>query len=130
MCAIGRFRAIWQSLGGEILPTGAGNSRSDDGRSSKLIAAGSKTAGMPCAYSSGMESTHTVVSQGVPESKWLELIRSEYVEMPDLHLTSAQTQRFWGVDAATCRALVDTLLDRQALRLTLAGGYTRLRIRN
>ena len=77
-----------------------------------------------------MESTHTVASHGESESKWLELIRSDYAEIPDLHLTPAQMQRFWGIDAATCRAVVDTLLAQQALKLTLAGGYTRLRIRN
>jgi hypothetical protein len=66
----------------------------------------------------------------VSDTKWVKLIRSEYEEMPDLHLTPAQMQRLWGIDADTCRAVLDTLLAQRALKLTLAGGYTRLRVRN
>lgn len=69
--------------------------------------------------------------QGVSaETRWLELIRSEYREMPDLHLTPVQMQRLWGLDPDTCRSVVDALVAQKALKLTLAGGYARLRLTN
>jgi hypothetical protein len=39
-------------------------------------------------------------------------------------------QRFWGIDSEMCRAVVELLVEQQALRLTLAGGYARLRAWN
>ena len=63
-------------------------------------------------------------------SRWLELIRSESREMPDLHLTPAQMQRLWGLDPDTCRSIIDALVAQNALKLTLAGGYARLRVTN
>lgn len=56
---------------------------------------------------------------------WLGLIRAEYLEMPGLHLTMEQAERLWGLDASTCKALFNTLLDAQFLVRTEAGGYTR-----
>jgi hypothetical protein len=64
------------------------------------------------------------------DPRWLELIRSEYREMPDLHLTPTQMQRLWGLDPDTCRSVIDALVAQKALRLTLAGGYARLRVTN
>lgn len=63
----------------------------------------------------------------VADTYWVELIRSEYNEMPDLHLTPPQMQRLWGIGADTCRAVIEELTRQQALKLTLAGGYARLR---
>jgi hypothetical protein len=57
----------------------------------------------------------------------LELIRSEYREMPDLHLTPVQMQRMWGVGPQTCAEVVDALLAERAVRLTLAGAYVAIR---
>ena len=62
--------------------------------------------------------------------RWVELIRAEYAEMPDLHLTPVQMQRLWGMDPDTCRAVIDALVARDALRKTPAGGYARFRARN
>ena len=42
-------------------------------------------------------------------SDWLQLMRSEYAEMPGLHLTARQAQRLWGLDAPRCQALLDAL---------------------
>jgi hypothetical protein len=71
------------------------------------------------------------VGQGaLADTRWLELIRSEYREMPDLHLTPVQMQRLWGLDPDTCRSIIDALVAQKALKLTLAGGYARSRVTN
>jgi hypothetical protein len=68
--------------------------------------------------------------RGFSETRWLELIRSEYREMPDLHLTPAQMQRLWGIGPDTCGAVIEALVAQRALKLTLTGAYTRLRVTN
>ena len=40
---------------------------------------------------------------------WLQLIKSEYAEMPGLQLSKRQAQRLWGLDAERLQALLDTL---------------------
>jgi hypothetical protein len=57
--------------------------------------------------------------------EWLRLIRAEYQEVPGLHLTKPQVQRLWGLDPATCDALLSTLEDVQFLRKTQNNGYVR-----
>lgn len=54
---------------------------------------------------------------------WLRLVRAEYLEMPDLQLTRPEIQRLWGLDAADCDAILNTLLAEQFLHLTAAGRY-------
>lgn len=56
---------------------------------------------------------------------WLYLIRAEFLEMPGLLLTKEQIQRLWGLDATTCEALLDALVDARFLRRTDAGAYVR-----
>ena len=56
---------------------------------------------------------------------WLQLIRSEYLEIPGLHLTKPQVQRLWGLDPIRCDDLLDTLIDGRFLRRTCAGQYVR-----
>jgi hypothetical protein len=56
---------------------------------------------------------------------WLQLIRAEYLEIPDLHLTRQQAQRLWGLDEMTCDALLDVLTRARFLRQTRTGGYVR-----
>lgn len=56
---------------------------------------------------------------------WLHLIRSEYLEIPGLHLTRQQVQRLWGLDEITCDALLETLVDVRFLRRTRTGAYVR-----
>jgi hypothetical protein len=58
-------------------------------------------------------------------SDWLQLVRSEYLEMPGLNLTKKQVQRLWNVDPATCEVLLATLIDAKFLRLTSDGAYVR-----
>ena len=56
-------------------------------------------------------------------SRWLELIRAEYREMPCLSLTKTQMQRLWGLEGYVCDALVDALVAARVLRLNAAGAY-------
>lgn len=42
---------------------------------------------------------------------WIHLVRSEYLEMPGLHVTGNQVQRLWGLDGITCDALLESLID-------------------
>jgi hypothetical protein len=58
-----------------------------------------------------------------PVVDWLRLIRSEYQEIPGLHLTKAQVQRFWSLDAVTCDAVIEALVKMRFLRRTHTGGY-------
>jgi hypothetical protein len=53
-------------------------------------------------------------------------IWNEYIEMPGLRLTSVQAQRLWGVDAQTCTALLESLVDLKFLVRGPDGKYARL----
>jgi hypothetical protein len=52
-------------------------------------------------------------------------IQSEYKEMPGLKLTEAQACRLWGLDRATCRLVLATLVERRFLKRTAIGTYVR-----
>ena len=56
----------------------------------------------------------------------LQRIYSEFLEMPGLRLTCQQAQRLWGLDAATCVAAVELLVERKFLHRTARGMYARL----
>ena len=56
---------------------------------------------------------------------WLQLIRAEYLEIPDLCLTKVQVQRLWGLDPLTSDSLLDTLVDAKFLRRTGQDTYVR-----
>jgi len=53
-------------------------------------------------------------------------VKGEYLEMPGLQLTYAQAQRLWGLDADTCRAILDTLVRRNFLVCGPDARYRRL----
>jgi hypothetical protein len=53
-------------------------------------------------------------------------ICGEYLEMPGLHLTCAQAERLWGLDAHVCQSLFDVLVNLRFLRRTKDGAYWRL----
>jgi hypothetical protein len=55
----------------------------------------------------------------------LRVVRAEYLEVPGMHLTKAEMQRLWGLDAQTCDALVATLVGSRFLRLTRHDRYAR-----
>jgi hypothetical protein len=57
--------------------------------------------------------------------EWLQRIRGEYAEIPDLHLTEHQAHRLWGLDPVMCRALLDCLVRAGFLRRTDKATYIR-----
>ena len=61
----------------------------------------------------------------VPKSDWLRRIRAEYIELPGMVLTEPQVKRLWGLDARTCRALLDELVRSGFLKRTRTQGYAR-----
>jgi hypothetical protein len=56
---------------------------------------------------------------------WVQVIRSEYLEMPGLSLTKPQAQRLWGLDSETCNALIDEMVSARFLRRTPGNCYVR-----
>jgi hypothetical protein len=56
---------------------------------------------------------------------WLQLIRAEYLEIPDLCLTKLQVQRLWGLDPLTSDSLLDALVEAKFLRRTNQDAYVR-----
>ena len=55
----------------------------------------------------------------------IDRIKSEFREMPGLHLTFEQMLRLWRLDRTTCRTLVEKLVDAQFLKTTRDGRYVR-----
>jgi len=55
----------------------------------------------------------------------LNLIRSEYLEMPGLALKPEQVQRLCGVDRAACEIVLATLVDAGFLAARVDGSYAR-----
>jgi hypothetical protein len=55
----------------------------------------------------------------------LRRVQSEFLEMPGLRLTEAQARRLWGLDAASCAALLDALVDAKFLFRTRDGAFMR-----
>ena len=56
----------------------------------------------------------------------LRRIKSEFVEMPGLRLTTAQAQRLWGLEAEFCDAILGALVDAQFLLRTGDGVFVRV----
>jgi hypothetical protein len=67
-----------------------------------------------------------VSSSNATIADWVQLIRSEYLEMPGLRLTEVEVQRLWGLDATTSAALLDALVQAKFLRRTRDGFYLRV----
>ena len=55
----------------------------------------------------------------------LQRVHGEFLEMPGLRLTCRQAQRLLGLDEATCRRLLELLVDAKFLRRSGNGEYTR-----
>jgi hypothetical protein len=53
-------------------------------------------------------------------------VRGEFFEMPGLRLTAPQARRLWGLDAASCEALLGALVDSQFLFRTRDGAFMRV----
>jgi hypothetical protein len=56
----------------------------------------------------------------------LHRICCEFLEMPGLQLTVGQARRLWTLDDATCRRLLESLVEAKFLRRTEQGTYMRL----
>jgi hypothetical protein len=57
---------------------------------------------------------------------WMHLMRSEYLEVPGLALTSRQAQRLWGLDRESCDRLLDAMVADSFLRKTERDTYVRV----
>jgi hypothetical protein len=55
----------------------------------------------------------------------LKRVKGEFFEMPGLRLTEPQARRLWGLDAASCAALLETLVKTQFLFRTRDGAFMR-----
>jgi hypothetical protein len=53
----------------------------------------------------------------------LDRVRSEYLEMPGLTLTSAQARRLWNLDEPICDQLLLALVDCGFLRRTRGNAF-------
>ena len=56
----------------------------------------------------------------------LRRVQGEYMEMPGLCLTEAQARRLWGLDEASCGALLAALVDAKFLFRTPSGAFMRV----
>ena len=56
----------------------------------------------------------------------LRRVQGEYLEMPGLRLTEPQARRLWGLDAASCDALLGALVDAKFLFRTRDGAFMRI----
>jgi hypothetical protein len=65
-------------------------------------------------------------SSEIGVQEWAQIVRGEFQEIPGLRLTKPQFQRLWGLDAPTCDALVDELVEDRFLKQTPNGTYARI----
>ena len=56
----------------------------------------------------------------------LRRVQGEFLEMPGLRLTEPQARRLWGLDAVSCEALLDALVDAKFLFRTRDGAFMRI----
>jgi len=56
----------------------------------------------------------------------LRRVKGEFMEMPGLRLTEPQARRLWGLDAASCGALLKILVEAKFLFRTRDGAFMRV----
>jgi hypothetical protein len=56
----------------------------------------------------------------------LRRVKCEFLEMPGLRLTEPQARRLWSLDAASCNALLGTLVEAKFLIKTRDGAFARV----
>ncbi len=61
---------------------------------------------------------------------WVELVRSEFAEMPGLHLSKCQAKRLWNLDDQRTEIIFDQLESSHFLRRTDNDIYVRADIGN
>ena len=67
-----------------------------------------------------------MVTQTARVEEALRRIKSEFVEMPGLRLTTAQAQRLWGLESEFCDAILSALVDAKFLLRTGDGVFVRV----
>jgi hypothetical protein len=55
------------------------------------------------------------------------MVRGAYLEIPALHLTRSQVQRFWSLDAVSCDNVLKALLELRFIERVPDGGFVRAR---
>ena len=60
------------------------------------------------------------------EDDVLRRVQGEFLEMPGLRLTVPQARRLWGLDPASCDALLGALVDAKFLFRTRDGAFMRV----
>lgn len=58
-------------------------------------------------------------------SHCLELVRSEFTEMPGLHLSKCQARRLWNLDSRSCGVIFEALKASHFLRRLANDSYVR-----
>jgi hypothetical protein len=56
----------------------------------------------------------------------LRRVQGEFLEMPGLRLTEAQARRLWGLDEASCGALLGALVEKKFLFRARDGTFMRI----
>jgi hypothetical protein len=56
----------------------------------------------------------------------LRRVQGEFMEMPGLRLTEPQARRLWGLDEASCGALLGILVEAKFLFRTTSGAFMRV----
>ena len=64
-----------------------------------------------------------MVSMQPRVERFVEIVHSEYREMPGLALTKPQMQRFLGIDVLTCDEVLEILEHEKFLRRTAKDAY-------
>jgi hypothetical protein len=60
----------------------------------------------------------------------LRRVEGEFLEMPGMRLTEVQARRLWNLDAASCAALLEALVEANFLFKTSEGAFMRVEHRS
>jgi len=66
-----------------------------------------------------------LVEQEATLAEWINIVKGEYCEMPGLRLSKLQARRLWGLDSATCDAVLDHLELSKFLKRTAQDTYVK-----
>ena len=66
---------------------------------------------------------HPIPANAVSDS--IKILRGAYLQIPTLHLTPTQVQRFWSLDASSCDSVLGALVDGRFLERTPGGAFVR-----
>jgi hypothetical protein len=66
---------------------------------------------------------HGMVSKQPRVERFIEMVRTEYRDLPGLHLTRPQMRRFLDVDVRTCDVVLEALERQKFLKRTPEDAY-------